>query len=355
MSKAREFWQILRQQQLVSGEIPAELEQAPLYLRVFLSVALWMAAQSFMISVVAIPALILLSLGSTEQGWLFSLIGFVLLVLAAIGSRKKTSFFKQQLTVAAALTAAGLLAVGLVTITGYKKFDLVLIGVSALVFFSVNNVFIRSLCVPVFIVTGAFWLGGLDGLEASYSLRLALSLVFPCLLLVTAWLYLMETRWCRWQIWLHPLKRGLSVSIWVWLFLQHVQFLSYKDTVIWLHHQLPLTLVATVFSGWWLWRLGLAPAVLGFALTLGAVLLAAGWFIPGVTASCLLLALAWYQGQRYYWIAHLAALLAVLSFYYYNLEQTLLVKSAILLGLAALFFAIRLWLLRLPTLNREQI
>lgn len=351
MSDVRMFWQTLRQHQLVAGELPSELDQIPLYLRVFLSVTLWLAAQFAVLAVLALPAVLFAFIGFEGMAWPVALLGGALLGAASGISRRKTKFFIQQLGLAAALSGAGMLASGLFMLDIIKPVELLLMTVAVLVFALVRNTLVRTLCVPVLVIAGSYWLAGR---AVEYGRTGLLPAVLPLLLLVTAWLYLMESRLSHWHAWQHPLKRGLTIALWLWLVLQASELFALGRGGLWAHVPLPLTLVAAGFVGWLLWQHRVERRLQAFALVLGLLLLAAGWLIPGMTVTVLLLALAWQQGQRYYWVSQLAALLLVLCQYYYSLEQSLLIKSYILLGLALVLFGMRLWLLRLEAVFREE-
>lgn len=347
---AQQLWQELSARQLVQGPLTPALQQ-PWYLRMFLAVTAWLAAQFFLLSVVAIPGTVLFFLSSSQLHQSMVVLGSVLLALAAWISRLQRSVFVHQLAVAAALTGQGLVLVGLALLELPVALALLIALVQVPVFLLVRDTFVRGLCVPVFVIALTY---ALAGFAVEHEQTLLLQGVLPLLLAVTGWLYLEEARLACWQQWIRPLKRGLTLALWAWLVLQHTELLALGRGGLWAHKPLLLTLVLAGFLGWLLLHKLQQPSERLYGLALGVLVACAGWQIPGVTVTVLLLALAWLQGQRLYWGANMVVLLGMLLLYYYNLEQTLLVKSMILTGLAVLLLGLRFWLLRLPGLNRPE-
>lgn len=332
----RQLWQQLHDGGLVKGELPVALHQQPLYLRLFFGGMIWLAAQSFLFSVLGFFGLFLFMLRSDMEAPL-AVGGIVLLGLAAWLTRQRRHPFIDQLGAAAALTGQGMLILLLVVTDQLGHGALALIQLP--VFFLVRNSLIRSLAVAAFVLTGCYELG-----QAVPAIN---AWLLPVVLLVASWLYHTELLRAAQQQWLHPLKRGLTLALWIWLLLQHSAHSTPYLDEIWQHTPLLLTLAG---AGWLLWFVATqlrqtAQRVAG--LLLGALVLLAGWLIPGVTVLGLLLTLAWRHGQFHYAIAHLLALVAALMAYYYNLEQSLLFKAYVLLGLSVVLLVVRLAVLRL--------
>ncbi len=348
MTEVREFWRTLTARQLVSGELPAGLDR-PWYLRAFLAATLWLVAQFFLLAVVAIPAgmLFFLSSGQLHQG--MAAFAVPLLLLAAWTSRTRGRFSVHQLGVAAALTGQGMLLSGLALMDLALPLPLLIAAVQLVVFLLVRDTLVRSLCVPAAVIALAYHLGGVLADQEQL-----LQLILPLLLALTGWLYLAEIRLARHHALVHPLKRGLTLALWLWLVLQQSGLLALGRGQLWAHSPLPLTLVVAGFLCWLLARQLQQPQDRLYALLLGVPVLAAGWFIPGVSVLTILLALAWMQGQRLYWLGHLIGLVVTLSFYYYNVEQTLLVKALVLLVLAMILLVLRFVLLRLQPAPLEE-
>ncbi len=344
MNDAQHLWQQLSERQMVSGELPSVLQQ-PWYLRAFLAVTAWLAAQFFVLAVVAVPGSLLFFMSSSELQQSTGVLGVIVLALAAWISRLQRSVFVHQLGVAAALTGQGLVLASLAMQQLPLSFELLVTLVQIPVFFLVRDTFVRSFCVPVFVIALAYTLAGF---AVDLEQTVLLQALLPLLLAVTGWLYLAEMRLSCWHQWVHPLKRGLTLSLWAWLVLQHTELLALGRGGLWAHKPLLLTLVLAGFLAWLLVHRLQQPGERLYGLALGVLVAWAGWYMPGVTVAVLLLSLAWLQGQRLYWAANLAVLLGMLLLYYYDLEQTLLVKSMILSGLAVLLFVLRFWLLCLP-------
>lgn len=339
-----QLWLQLRNGGLVEGELPAGLHQQPLYLRLFYGGMIWLAAQSFLFSVLGFLGLFLLMLRSDMQAPLA--LGSVLLLGLATGlSRQRLHPFLEQLGAAAALTGQGMLILLLVVTDNLSHGALALAQLP--VFFLVRNSLIRSLAAAAFVLTACYDLG-----QAVPALNAAL---LPCVLLAAAWLYQAELRYATQQQWLHPLKRGLALALWAWLLIQHsAQSVTWVEP-LWPHSPLLLSLAG---GGWLLWFVAtqLSQAAQRVAgLLLGTLVLLAGWLIPGVTVLSLLLTMAWRMGHQHYAVAHLLALVAALLAYYYNLDQSLLFKAYVLLGLAVVLLVVRLTVLHLlsPAAARE--
>lgn len=343
-TKDAQLWQQLSDGGLIEGELPANLQQQPLYLRLFFGCMVWLAAQSFLFAVLGFFGLFFLMIRSDMELPL-ALGGTLLLGLASWLSRKPLHPFLQQLAAAAALTGQGMLILLLVVTDQLSHGALALVQLP--VFFLVRNSLVRSLAAAAFVLTASYDLG-----QAMPAVNAAL---LPCVLLAAAWLYQAELRYGAQQQWLHPLKRGLTLALWAWLGMQHaVQSVTWTEAT-WQYWPLLLTLAA---GGWLLWFLHTElhqPRLKLAGLLLGLFVLFAGWLVPGVTVLAVLLCLAWRAGQYHYAAAHVLGLVAALLAYYYNLEQSLLFKSYSLLGLAVLLLALRIVLLRLvrPTMARE--
>lgn len=346
MTKTQAFWKLLAEHQLVTDEQPVELEPQPLYLRMFLALTVWQAAISLLLALVAIPVGALLLFTEQMFGVYLGIMGLVLLAGAIWGCRLRKPVFIRPLSVAAALAGQGLVLTSLLYTELLDSVLLAVLLIQLPVFVLVRDLFVRSLCVPLCVLAAVYEL--VTGTGRS-DVWLFLHWLLPVLALAAGWLYLAEVRLCRWRQWLHPLKRGVTLAVWIVLGIQ--QFGLWLPEAGWqvLFSPWLLTVVAAGFLCWLiLYRLhGVQERV--YALALGVLVLAAGWFIPGVTVSALLLALAWWQGQRLYWAAHLVVLVVLLMLYYYHLEQTLLFKSLLLLGLATALLGLRFWLLRLVT------
>lgn len=337
------LWQQLRNGGLVQGNLPADLQLQPLYLRLFLGGMTWLAAQLFLLAVLSFFSLFMFMLRSDMELPL-ALGGTLLLCLSAWLSRQRVHPFLQQLGAASALTGQGMLITLLVITDQTGNGALALVQLP--VFILVRNSLARSLAVLLFVLFGCY--------DLDQAALFSTVWVLPLLMLATAWLYQNETRHAAQQAWLHPLKRGLTLALGCWLVLQHAANIA-DWGVIWQHQPPLLTLAA---AGWLLWfvrRQLQLPAQRLAGLLLGALVLLAGWLIPGVTVLSLLLALSWRHGQFHYALVHLLALVMALMAYYYNLEQTLLIKACVLLWLTGLLLAVRLTVLRLvsPTVAKE--
>lgn len=314
--------------------------QQPLYMRVFFTALAWLAAQSFLLAAITFFGL-LFGADRTALAPYAAAGGIVLLGAAIWLEHKKGNVFVQQLGVASAMTGQGLLILFLLLEDWLTSGTLALLQIP--LFIVLRNSFLRTLCVPVLVIAGV------DALGQSIMMD-SIPLVLPLLLAITGGLYWLDERQLSWRAWLHPLRRGLTITLWLWLVLQQGEGLLLGDARLWAHQPLLLTLVDGAFLAWLLVNRIHHSGQRLFALALGSLVLVAGWLIPGPAVLAPLLVLAWLQGWRAYQVAHVLALLAALMFYYYNLDSTLLVKSCMLLGLAVLLLTLRAWWLRLAAL-----
>lgn len=344
MSNDRQLWRQLQVAGLVGREQLQPAESQPAYLRMFFGGMAWLAAQSFLLAVILMLGIILKAYGLDGIERPLVLAGSILLIGAgALVFRKERHFFLKQTGVAAVLTGQGLLLLYLML---HERFDLAwLVWLQVPVFFLVRESMLRSLSVLVFVLAGSHVLAGF---ATAHELQaLLVQPLLPLLVLCAAWLYAAPALLARWYAWLYPLRHGLTLALWSWLLLQQTPEIIRE--LYWLQVFQP-ALVLPVVAGFLFWLLSRIPepATRLYGLVLGLLVLLAGWQIPAVAPLALLLALAWMQGERRYWVGHLLGLVATLVFYYYSLQQTLLVKSYILLGLAVLLLLLRFWLQRLP-------
>ncbi len=351
MSRESVVWQQLQAAGLVQGELAAEHVQPPLYVRLFLGGLLLLAALMFVSFVLTLLYSVFGSWFSRNDLSQF-MVGLALLAVAALLSRlARPSLFLGCLVLALGLTGEGL---QFETVFGSSSSRWWLSLLQIPIFFLVKNTLVRSLTVPILVYV---LLERLDYRLLSTSLWVGL----PLVVLLAAVVEAGQMRWARWHEWVHPLRRGLNLSVWLMVAALAVHIMGQG----WLTQARPhntglllLQLLAPAgFLLWFVVRLQ-GTSVRLFALALGVLVLLAGWQVPGLVGVSLLLALAWQQGQRAYWVMHLLGLLLLLFAYYYHLEQSLLFKSGVLAGMALVMLLLRLWLLRLPlahaVANREE-
>lgn len=325
----------------------AETGQQPLYLRMFFTTLAWLAAQSCFLAALAFLGSVV-SMTGAELAPYVAVASIALFVGAIWLEGKGKDLFVQQLAVAAAMTGQGLLILFLLLQDWLTGGVLALLQVP--LFIVLRNSFVRTLCVLVFVVAGVDALGRF---AVAHDLQPALAVLQALLLLAAGCTYLADTGCAGINSWLRPLKQGLTAVLWLWLIAQQESWLVHEYGPLAAAQPLWLALVNAAFLLWMLVNHIQRTELRLFVLTLGMLVLLSGWLIPGVAILVPLLVLAWWRGWHSYWVAHLLALLAVLLLYYYNLEQTLLVKSYILMGLAVLLWLLRVWLLRLPLAARR--
>lgn len=350
ISREPRVWQQLQSTGLVQGELAAEHVQPPLYMRLFVGGLLLLAALMF---VSFVGTLLYSVFGSwfSRNDLSQLMVGLALLAVAALLSRlARPTLFLSCLVLALGLTGEGLQLETIFRVNGIGWWWSLL---QIPIFLLVKNTQVRSLTVPILMYV---LLERLDLMMFTTALWVGL----PLAVVLAAVMEAGQMRWARWHEWIHPLRRGLNLCVWLMVVTLAINIMGQG----WLTRVAPqspglvlLQLLAPAgFLLWFVARLQGASVRL-FALALGALLLLAGWQVPGLAGISLLLALAWQQGQRAYWIVHLLGVLLLLFAYYYHLEQTLLFKSAVLAGMALVMLLLRIWLLRLPlaqTVNGEE-
>lgn len=344
------LWQQLHEAKLVDGECPAVVEQeSPWYVRVMLGAAGWLGS-FFLLGFVGIGFSFVM-----ESAFASLLIGALLTVVAFFLFRAHAANdFLAQLGLAVSLAGQMLIIYGFFEWSDHNEFRLfsVLCVVEILLMLCMPNFIYRVMsCVAAAMsLSFALWevgiLGVTQGLTAAGF----------------AVLWLQDIRWARFSQVLRPIGYGLVLSLLVyrtgtlwggglWRFYSHnrtTMLLVYSPWV-------GMTLVAAVLLAVVLVLLRRSQVELtsraGVAVLVGT-LLATGitWNAQGITLALLILIVGFAVSNRVLVGCGLVAFAGFLSWYYYSMETTLLVKSMLLFGFGAVLLvgrmALNKWLPR---------
>jgi uncharacterized membrane-anchored protein len=337
-SSANDLWETLKDQQIVSGDIPANTDDAlhgstPWYIALMQGFAGWVAA-FFMLGFIG-----------SVFGFLFRFDNEITLIASGIicctaayvlFRTQPKGIFVGQLGLVFSLTGQMMVAWGLFDWASYK---------SSVVFFLLAGFqlaltllmphFIHRILTCWFAMIALFW--GLNQLGI-YGLGAACC----CVLFTLVWIN--ENHWKRFQSLWEPVGFGLALAL--------VQFnghILFSDELLsiygkqganvwwaiapWVTSALVAVSFALVIKKIFVqYQLSLS-SVTGRLVVLGGVLLVASGLIALGTSSALLILLVGFAYQRTSLkVLGLLALLSFLSWYYYSLDTTLLVKSFILVG-----------------------
>jgi uncharacterized membrane-anchored protein len=344
-SSASELWENLKKQQFVSGEMPAMSdhssadisanESTPWYITLMQGFAGWIAA-FFMLGFVG-----------SVFGFLFNFENEIALIASGLicctaayvlFRTQPDSIFVSQLGLVFSLTGQMMVAWGLLDWVSYQSsMAFFLLAGFQLVLTVVMPHFVHRLLSTWFALIALFW--GLNQLGI-YGLGAASS----CVLFTLVWLN--ENHWKRFRLLWEPVGFGVALAL--------VQF---NGHILFNEDLMSFYGDGKEFaSGWWLiapwitsalvavsftlviskifkqYQLSLA-SVTGRLVIVGGILLVASGLIALGTSSALLILLVGFAYQRTSLKAlGLLALLSFVSWYYYSLNTTLLVKSFILMG-----------------------
>lgn len=354
MSTSQQLWQQLEQQGLVTGELPPVSEVAtPWYVRVMLGVAGWIGALFLLFFVGVIFEAVLHSVAAA----LF--VGTIVCVAAFFIFRYLgNTDFGAQFGLAISMTGQGLFISGL-----FEAFDsdTVLASFSIFVFQALltlvmPNFIHRVLTSAVAMLALTFALMRLD----IYGFASGIAAVGFAII------WLNELYWAEHgKLW-RPVGYGLVLAL---LQIETLNFFGLELRELWLRHEpswlmLHAPLIGTALVALiWLWvvkrlldrdniqlhsRTGMIA--IGAALLLGIL----SFVAHGMVTALLILLLGFASGNRVLMGLGLLALGGFLSYYYYQLQHTLLFKSLVLALSGAVLLGIWLALQKyFPLANKE--
>ncbi|BBB29135.1 GDYXXLXY domain-containing protein [Neptunomonas japonica] len=337
-SSMNALWETLKRQQLVSGDMPANTDDSlhdstPWYIALMQGFAGWVAA-FFMLGFVG-SAFGFLFQFDNEIALIAS--GFICCTAAYILFRTQPKgIFVGQLGLVFSLTGQMLVAWGLFDWISYQSsMAFFLLAAFQLVLTLLMPHFIHRVLSCWFAMIALFW--GLNQLGI-YGLGAASC----CVLFTLVWIN--ENHWKRFYPLWEPVGFGLALAL--VQFNGHILFsddlLSFYDKqganvwwaiAPWITSALVAVSFALVIQKIFVqYQLSLS-SVTGRLVVLGGVLLVASGLIALGTSSALLILLVGFAYQRTSLkVLGLLALISFVSWYYYSLNTTLLLKSFILVG-----------------------
>lgn len=345
-SDPAQLWKKLQAENLVAGELPvAEKDNSVWYIRAMLGFSGWIASLFLLGFFVTFFSLIF------DEGdpIIISVIGLVLNLFAWVMTRVFTSNeFSRQLGLAINLCGQLIVALGI-----YEWFNddsalffATLFTYQCFVVLLIPQYTSRILSTWFALMAFFYCLDRLGIFDISASI---VSLGF-----VLVWLF--DFKWKnRRELW-EPLGYGLAVSL---LFFNSQIFFgkgliggTIEQPIVWLLTWSPifselLIVGLVIFILMHIvncYKIRLNSAAGNLVLIAAVVLLLLNHFVSGASAGILLLIIGFMRQRRLLVAAGVAALLGFISWYYYHLEITLLVKSLLLLAFSFLF-AVCLWVI----------
>jgi hypothetical protein len=333
------LWRELLGKGLVQGELPLPGDPRPAwYIRAMLIVSGWLGAL-FLFAFVGVFFAIVAE--SAVASLIFG--GLILLGSRWLMTMKHGGDFMEQFALAAALAGQALLMFGLFRLVG-------------------SNDILRWSLLAVVEVTLIAWLPGylhriFCTLATTTAVTLTLhelggvSLSTGLVALTFAAVWLRELRWQgkRDSAW-EAVGVGTAMALAVWDVPRILSGATQSWAVPWSAGGVMFQLGLIVQVAVWLFicvtvmkRAGAdlngnrARATLGLLAVMGTL----AWLAPGLLPALMVLSIGFASGQRFLLGLGLVGLICFLSGYYYNLEQTLLVKSAVLAVTGSLLLLIR--------------
>ena len=336
-----ELWEKLREEGLVSGDLPAaDISPSPWPVRAMLGIAGWLGALFLLGFAAATFAILFRNAAAAIPAGLICCGA----ALAAFRGSPRSDFVG-QFGFAISLAGQGLILFGLGNALGENALAgmfLLMAAVEAALVFALPNYIHRvfTAWMAILCLSVASVKLGLPGLASGVAAGGAACIWLSPVRIVS-----------RSDLW-EPVGLGLALglvqvegAVLIGDELWREIFRSYTATPLWVARIGPamvgLVLAYTVWT--LLERTGVSPRSRAGALLLAAaaVLAIGGLAAPGVAAAILILVLGFANGNRVLMGLGLLALAAYLSHFYYQLHLTLLVKSLVLAATGSALLAIR--------------
>ncbi len=334
MSEVKKLWQQLSQANLVEGDYPEhESLEKPWYLRLLQGVAGWFAG----FLMLGFFALMFSALFKKDAHTLLMVVGILCSASAYLIFKRKHNDFLNQL--AMALSLAGQIMFAFAVFESIFRINssglFILAAYQMILVFLLPNYMHRLLTAGFALI--AFITGlqeiGLAGIGSAV-IAVALSLI-----------WLKDKKWRHYQPLWEPIGYGLSIALvysQVFILSQRYIF-RYKeiDTLNWLVTNeafLSSLLVALVFINLvWVtlkeFKVPLKSKEALLALLFCCIVVAMSFYIVGMSTGLLLILLGFIRNRKVLIAIGIFSAMGFISWYYYNLHMTLLVKSLILIGI----------------------
>jgi hypothetical protein len=341
----QELWQALRAQGMVDGELPAQQTvSSPWFVRVMLGIAGWIGALFLLGAFGAIFAFL------WKSALLSLLFGAGICVAAYMLFRAAGgNDFGTQFGLAVSIAGQVLVIYGLSELLQADSLPVFLsiAAFQAALAYLIPNALHRLLTSggAVLALTLALTKLGIPGLAGA------------CAAAALAWVWLAPQRWAvQGSLW-RPIGYGIALAL-VQVDIFHLfgfrPFRLHDSALLLQLSPWIATLLMTAVLAWasrqLLQRQDIAPhsgigmAAIGAAVLAGLISVAA----PGVDIALLVLVLGFAAGNRILMGLGVLSLLGFISHYYYQLQQTLLIKSLVLAATGIVLLAIR-WALKNAT------
>ncbi|HFC30228.1 MAG TPA: DUF4401 domain-containing protein, partial [Oceanospirillales bacterium] len=327
------IWKKLQAENIVSGKMPIQAQlDHPWYIRLMQGFAGWLAAL-FLVGFFAVAFEFIFK--TPNRVLLFS-VGVMCSVVSYLIFRSKNSDFLSQFALAISLCGQILVAVALFWNYSYRNDNVFFIlGAYQLALAFILPNYLHRLLTAGFALTAL--LIGLN-LHGIWGLGTAFSAI------VVSFIWLKENHWgTKNQLW-EPIAYGLVITLIIsqtLLIGKNFLFWSRGHNNAWLFSHAPLLaslLVALVLLNV-LWvivrenKLALQSKEALFAAIVGVVFVLISFKIHGLSTGLLITLLGFMRGRKILLALGLFAIVGFFSWYYYNLEQTLLFKSMMLMVL----------------------
>ncbi len=340
MKEIKKLWQQLSQANLVDGDFSETLAlEKPWFLRLLQGVAGWFAG----FLMLGFFALMFSELFNKDSRLALMVVGVLCSIAAYLIFKSKNNDFLNQLALAISLAGQIMFAFSVLgSIFHIRSSGLFVLALyQMLLVFLLPNYLHRLLTAGfalIAFITGLHELG-LAGIGSSVS-AVALSLI-----------WLKDTKWGKYQQLWEPIGYGISISLvysQVFLLSQRYMF-SYKyiEDESWLLTHATLIsslLVSLVFINLvWVtfkeFKVPLKSKETVLALVFCCVVVAMSFYIIGMSTGLLLMLLGFIRNRKVLIAIGIFSALGFISWYYYNLQVTLLVKSVLLMAVGVAMFA----------------
>ncbi len=334
MNEVKKLWGQLSQANLVEGDYPEHEDlEKPWYLRLLQGVAGWFAG----LLMLGFFALMFSALFDKSSHTLLMVVGILCSVVAYLIFKSKHNDFLNQLAMALSLAGQVMFAFAVFkNIFNISSSGLFILSAYQMVLVFLLPNYLHRLLTSGFaliaFVTGLHEIG-LAGIGGAVS-AVALSLI-----------WLKDKKWGQYQPLWEPVGYGLSIAlVYSQVFILSQRYLfRYKeiDTTSWLVTHaafLSSLLVALVFINLvWVtlkeFKVPLKSKEAVLSLLFCCIVVAMSFYIIGISTGLLLILLGFIRNRKVLIAIGIFSALGFISWYYYNLHMTLLVKSLILIGI----------------------
>ncbi|WP_067867546.1 GDYXXLXY domain-containing protein [Neptuniibacter marinus] len=340
-NSGNELWLELQRNNLTRTDYPEnELDLSPWYIKTMQGFAGWIAA----LFLLAFVGTIIGSLFIYDNQVLLALCGFICCTAAYFIFRNDKTPFLEQLGLAISLCGQFMVAWGIFTvfsISDSSAFLILALFQGALALIMPN--FLHRVFSSWFAMVALFW--GLNQ-QGIFGLDSALAAALFTLI------WIREKHWYKYRSHLLPISFGLAISLLQFsghfLFQHEFSHYLFRAEVGFLQQYSPLigslilagTCLYLVFAILSEQNIKLASPSGSIAVIATLMLLGLSFNIAGVSSALLILLVGFFRQRLILMALGILALISFISWYYYSLSETLLVKSIYLLSIGAVCLTI---------------